>query len=51
MSKFQFFVSLLANKLTIDRLFYRAIGELEEEKENVLTHWMKSVRERLRAEG
>ena len=50
-SKFQFFVSLLANKLTIDRLFYLALDELEEEKENVLTHWMKSVRERLRAEG
>ena len=43
MSKLRFFLSLLSDNLTVENLFYRSLNDMKEEKENIMTHWLRSV--------
>ena len=43
MSKLRFILSLLSDNLTVENLFYRSLNDMKEEKENIMTHWLRSV--------
>ena len=39
----RFFLSLLSDNLTVENLFYGSLNDMKEEKENIMTHWLRSA--------